>query len=106
MVNIKYTGSRFTRRRLPNGRWIAFRPNETVEIESDRLAKELETQRDFVIAKGNTPKVGAGIKTHVKPPKSRGRPPKSKAKTKIQEKVDKLPKGLKKNKKAKKGKAD
>ena len=104
MVNIKYTGTRFTRRRLPNGRWIAFRPNETVEIESDRLAKELETQRDFVIAKGNTPKVGAGIKTHVKPPKSRGRPRKSK----IQEKVDKLdkPKGLKKNKKAKKGKAD
>ena len=106
MVNITYTGSKFTRRRLPNGRWITFRPNETVEIKSDRLAEELKTQRDFAIGKDNTLKVGAGIKTHVKPPKSRGRPPKSKAKTKIQEKVDKLPKGLKKNKKAKKGKAD
>ena len=45
------------------------------------------------------------IKTHVKPPKSRSKP----AKSKIQEKVDKLDKpkkGLKKNKKAKKGKAD
>ena len=101
MVNIKYTGSRFTRRRLPNGRWIAFRPNQTVEIESEGLAKELETQRDFVIAEGNTPKVGAGIKTHVKPPKSRGRPPKSKAKAKKE--VAKPKKGLKK---AKKGKAD
>ena len=103
MVNIKYTGSRFTRRRLPNGRWIAFRPNETVEIKSDRLAEELKTQRDFVIAEGNTPKVGAGIKTHVKPPKSRGRPPKSKAKTKAKKEVAKPKKGLKK---AKKGKAD
>ena len=103
MVNITYTGSKFTRRRLPNGRWITFRPNETVEIKSDRLAKELETQRDFVIAEGNTPKVGAGIKTHVKPPKSRGRPPKSKAKTKVKKEVAKPKKGLKK---AKKGKAD
>ena len=98
MVNITYTGSKFTRRRLPNGRWITFRPNETVEIKSDRLAKELETQRDFVIAKGNTPKVGAGIKTHVKSPKPRGRPPKSKAK----KEVAKPKKGLK----SKKGKAD
>ena len=109
MVKITYNGSRLTRRRLPNGRWITFRPHATLEIESKRLTKELETQRDFTIGKDFAPKVGGGIKTHVKTPKRRGRPPKSKAKNKIQEKVDKAlkkPKGLKKNKKAKKEKAD
>jgi len=110
MVKITYNGSRLTRRRLPNGRWITFRPNATVEIESKRLVAQLETQRDFDVAKDSSPKVGGGVKTHIKTPKRRGRPPKSKAKpkTKIQEKVDKAikepkPKGLKK---AKKEKAD
>jgi len=105
MVKITYTGNRYTRRRLPTGRWLTFRPNQTVEVESERIAKELEGNRDFSVEGNSTPKVGAGIKTHVKPPKSRGRPRKSK----VQEKVDKAlkkPKGLKKNKKAKKGKAD
>jgi len=107
MVKITYNGNRYTRRKLPSGRWIAFRPNQTVEVESEKLAQELARNRDFSVETNSTPKVGAGIKTHVKPSKSRGRPRKSK----IQEKVDKVlkepkPKGLKKNKKAKKGKAD
>ena len=107
MVKIINTGSKLTRRRLPSGRWLTFVPNKAVEVEDERLLEELRVgQGVFVLAKEVGPKVGGGVKTHVKPPKSRGRPPKSKAKTKIQEKVDKLPKGLKKNKKAKKGKAD
>ena len=104
MVKITYNGAKFTRRRLPNGRWLTWKAGESVEVESERLAEELKANREFAVEEDAAPKVGAGIKTHVKPPKSRGRPRKSK----IQEKVDKLdkPKGLKKNKKAKKGKAD
>ena len=104
MVKITYNGTKFTRRRLPSGRWLTWKAGESVEVESNRLAEELKINRDFVVEANSSPKVGGGVKTHVKPPKSRGRPRKSK----IQEKVDKLdkPKGLKKNKKAKKGKAD
>ena len=104
MVKITYNGAKFTRRRLPNGRWLTWKAGESVEVESERLAEELKVNRDFVVEGNSAPKVGAGIKTHVKPPKRRGRPRKSK----IQDKVDKLKteppkKGLKK---AKKGKAD
>ena len=104
MVKITYNGPKFTRRRLPSGRWLTWKAGESVEVESERLAEELKANRDFVVEGNSAPKVGAGIKTHVKPPKSRGRPRKSK----IQDKVDKLKteppkKGLKK---AKKGKAD
>ena len=102
MVKITYNGTKFTRRRLPSGQWLTWRAGQSIEIESKKLVAELKANRDFVVEGNSAPKVGAGIKTHVKPPKSRGRPSKSK----IQEKVDKLPKGLKKNKKAKKGKAD
>lgn len=102
MVKITYNGTKFTRRRLPSGQWLTWRAGQSIEIESKKLVAELKANRDFVVEGNSAPKVGAGIKTHVKPPKSRSRPGKSK----IQEKVDKLPKGLKKNKKAKKGKAD
>ena len=106
MGKITYTGGKFTRRRLPSGQWLTWKARESVEVESKRLAAELKNNRDFVVEENSSPKVGGGVKTHVKTPKSRGRPRKSK----IQEKVDKVvtepkPKGLK-NKKAKKGKAD
>ena len=107
MVKIINTGSKLTRRRLPSGRWLSFVPNKAVEVEDERLLEELRVGSGvFVLAKDVGPKVGGGVKTHVKTPKSRGRPRKSK----IQEKVDKVvtepkPKGLK-NKKAKKGNAD
>ena len=110
MVKITYTGNKFTRRRLPTGRWLTWRARQSIEIESKRLVDELTANRDFVVEENASPKVGGGVKTHIKTPKRRGRPPKSKAKpkTKIQEKVDKAikepkPKGLKK---AKKEKAD
>jgi len=99
MVKITYNGTKFTRRRLPSGRWLTWKAGESVEVESNRLAEELKINRDFVVEGNSAPKVGAGIKTHVKPPKSRGRPAKSKPK----KEVAKPKKGLKK---AKKGKAD
>ena len=104
MVKITYNGTKFTRRRLPSGRWLTWKAGESVEVESKRLAEELKANREFAVEEDAAPKVGAGVKTHVKTPKRRGRPRKSK----IQDKVDKLKteppkKGLKK---AKKGKAD
>jgi hypothetical protein len=102
MVKITYNGTKFTRRRLPSGRWLTWKAGESVEVESNRLAEELKINRDFVVEGNSAPKVGAGIKTHVKPPKSRGRPGKSKPKKEVKSKA-KPKKGLKK---AKKGKAD
>jgi hypothetical protein len=104
MVKITYNGAKFTRRRLPSGRWLTWKAGESVEVESERLAEELKANREFAVEENAAPKVGGGVKTHVKTPKRRGRPRKSK----IQDKVDKLKteppkKGLKK---AKKGKAD
>ena len=98
MVKITYNGTKFTRRRLPSGRWLTWKAGESVEVESERLAEELKNNRDFTVEKDAAPKVGGGVKTHVKSPKPRGRPPKSKAK----KEVAKPKKGLK----SKKGKAD
>ena len=103
MVKITYTGRKFTRRRLPSGQWVSWRPNQTIEVESRRLAEELSANRDFVEQKEIGPKdTGGGLKTHVKTPKRRGRPPKPKAKKEVKSKTAK-PKGLKR---WKKGKAD
>tara|TARA_R100001082_G_C4223738_1_gene100306 strand:+ start:21 stop:326 length:306 start_codon:yes stop_codon:yes gene_type:complete len=101
MVKITYNGNRYTRRRLPTGRWITFRPNQTVEVESERIAKELKGNRDFSVEGNSAPKVGGGIKTHVKPSKPRSKPAKSKPKKEVKSKA-KPKKGLK----SKKGKAD
>ena len=99
MVKITYNGSRFTRRRLPSGQWLTWKAGESVEVESERLAEELKANREFAVEEDAAPKVGGGVKTHVKTPKRRGRPPKPKAKKEVAEPK----KGLKK---AKKGKAD
>ena len=99
MVKITYTGNKFTRRRLPTGRWRTWRARQSMEIESKRLVDELTANSDFGVEENTSPKVGGGVKTHVKSPKPRGRPPKSKAK----KEVAKPKKGLKK---AKTGKAD
>ena len=115
MVKITYTGNKFTRRRLPSGQWISWRPNKTIEVESRRLAEELSANRDFVEQKEIGPKdTGGGLKTHIRSPKRVGRPPKSrkhldKSKQAPKEKVAKKtakpkslkkPKGLKKSKRA------
>jgi len=106
MVKITFTGKRFTRRKLPSGQWLSWRPNQAIEIESKRLTEELEINREFVVEDKPSPKGGGGIKTYIKAPKRIGRPPKSKGKAK-KEKVKppksvidkvKKPKGLKKKK--------
>ena len=99
MVKITYNVTKFTRRRLPSGRWLTWKAGESVEVESERLAEELKANREFAVEEDAAPKVGGGVKTHVKTPKRRGRPPKPRAK----KEVAKPKKGLKK---AKKGKAD
>ena len=99
MVKITYNGTKFTRRRLPSGRWLTWKAGESVEVESERRAKELQNNRAFAVEEDAAPKGGGGGKTHVKTPKRRGRPPKPKAKKEVAEPK----KGLKK---AKKGKAD
>ena len=79
MVKITYTGNKSTRRRLPSGQWVSWRPKQTIEIESKRLASELSANRDFVEQKEIGPKdTGGGIKTNVRPPKRGGRPSKPK----------------------------
>jgi len=97
MVKITYNGNRYTRRRLPTGRWITFRANQTVEVESERIAKELEGNRDFSVEGNYTSKVGAGIKTHVKPSKLLGKLDKSR------ERLDKGKQAIKKEVKCPKG---
>tara|TARA_R100000654_G_scaffold49733_1_gene75900 strand:+ start:145 stop:453 length:309 start_codon:yes stop_codon:yes gene_type:complete len=101
MVKVTNLTNKLIRRRLPTGVVLQFRPNEPVEVTSERLIKEIQNQ---VWAKvGGTPQVGGGLKTGSKPAKRRGRPPKAKA---VQEKVDKLLKEPpKKGLKSKKGKA-
>ena len=99
MVKITYSGNKSTRRRLPTGRWITWRAGQSIEIESKRLAEELRFNRAFVLEENSSPKVGGGVKTHVKPPKPRSKPSKSKPKKEVKSKPKK---GLK----SKKGKAD
>ena len=101
MVKITYTGNKSTRRRLPTGRWITWRAGQSIEIESKRLAEELRFNRAFVLEENSAPKVGGGVKTHVKPTKPRSKPSKSKPKKEVKSKA-KSKKGLK----SKKGKAD
>ena len=99
MVKITYTGNKSTRRKLPTGRWLTWLPGQSLEIESKRLTAELKRKCDFVVEENSSPKVGGGVKTHVKPPKSRSKPSKSKPKKEVKSKPKK---GLK----SKKGKAD
>ncbi len=106
--NLNPTGVTVGRR---HGGRLFFNKGQVIEVEDAEWIERLEARGDFQkIEEVVEHKTGAGVKTHIKTPKRRGRPPKSKAKpkTKIQEKVDKAikepkPKGLKK---AKKEKAD
>tara|TARA_Y100000592_G_scaffold84786_1_gene136111 strand:- start:359 stop:652 length:294 start_codon:yes stop_codon:yes gene_type:complete len=97
MVKVTNTTNKFVYRRLPRGGYVDWPPKGTVDVTSKRLLQELKG-RGFVIHKDVGPKVGGGVKTHVKTPKPRGRPSKTKAK----KEVAKSKKGLKKTK----GKAD
>ena len=100
MVKITYIGKR-TSRRLRNRKGNVFNwsRGDTLNIEDESLLEKLKGSKVFVEQKEIGPKAtGGGIKTHVRSPKSRGRPPKSKSKPKKEVKPKK-PKGLKKPKK-------
>ena len=112
MVKITYIGKRSSRRlRNRKGNVFNWSRGDTRDIEDESLLEKLKGSKVFVEQKEIGPKgTGGGIKTHVRPPKSRGRPPKSKSKpkkevkSKVQEKVDKAlkkPKGLRKPKRKK-----
>jgi len=110
MVKITYIGKR-THRRLRNraGNVFGWSNGETRDIEDESLLEKLKGSKVFVEQKEIGPKAtGGGIKTHVRPPKRRGRPFKPKAKPKekkvkppksVIDKVKK-PKGLRKSKRA------
>ena len=103
MVKVTNTTDRILIRRHPSGTVFKWAPRQTKEVTSERLLEEISRQECFVVGKEVGPKdIGGGVKTHVKNPKPRGRPPKS-AKPKKEVKEAKPKKGLKKSKK---GKAD
>ena len=108
MVKITNIGNKYRILRTRAGNVIGWNPGDTVEVEDEHLLRQFETSKHFKVEDGvNAKDIGGGVKTHVKSPKRRGRPPKSKKAT-IQEKVDKaLKKKPKKGlKKAKKERAD
>ena len=113
MVKITNISGRPLSRRTPRGHVVRWMEGSTVEVTSKRLLEELDASNGFARQEEIGKETGGGgLKTHVRPPKRRGRPPKSsKAKKEglnepkkdlrtlpdIKGK-DKKPKGLKKKK--------
>ena len=106
MVKITYIGKRGYRSlRNRKGNLFGWNNGETIDIEDKSLLEKLKGSKNFVEQKEIGPKTtGGGIKTHVRPPKSRGRPSKPKASKEVKPPksvIDKVkkPKGLRKSKK-------
>ena len=120
MVKITYIGKRYRSLRARKGYRLGWNKGDTIDVKDEELLKELKTSKNFVEQNEVGKKTGGGgIKTHIRPPKRRGRPPKSrkhldKSKQAAKEKVKppksvidkvkkpkslKKPKGLKKKKK-------
>ena len=114
MVKITNISGRPLNRRTPSGTLLRWDAGQTRDVESKRLLAELEGSNGFQVDESIGKKTGGGgIKTGIRHPKRRGRPPKSKSEPK--EKVTppksvldktrpqhlqhlKKPKGLKKKK--------
>ena len=109
MVKITYIGKRGYRSlRTRKGNLIGWNKGDTIDVEDKSLLEQFKSSKNFVEQKKIGPKTtGGGIKTHVRHPKRRGRPSKSKGKSKekvkppksVMDKVKK-PKGLRKSKRA------
>ena len=102
MVKFTYIGKR-TSRRLRNRKGNVFNwcRGDTLDIEDESLLEKLKGSKVFVEQKEIGPKdTGGGIKTNVRPPKSKSKPKKEKVKPpkSVMDKVKK-PKGLRKPKK-------
>ena len=114
MVKITYIGKRGYRSlRNRAGNLFGWNRGETRDIEDEVLLKQFKGSKNFVEQKEIGPKgTGAGLKTHVRPPKRGGRLDKSrkhvdKSKQATKEKVTskskgkpKKPRGLRKPKRA------
>ena len=116
MVKITYIGKRNYRSlRTRQGYFVGWNKGATIDIEDESLLEKLKGSKLFVKQTEIGKEVGSGgLKTHVRPPKRLGRPPKSrkhmdkgKQATKevkppksVMDKVKK-PKGLKKPKRMK-----
>jgi len=98
MVKITNISGRPLSRRTPSGQLVRWMEGSTVEVTSKRLLAELDASNGFARQEEIGKKTGGGgLKTHVRPPKRRGRPSKSKAKSKKEIKSKtKPPKGLRK----------
>ena len=119
MVKITYIGKRSSRRlRNRKGNVFNWCRGDTRDIEDESLLEKLKGSKNFIrqdeIGKKGG---GGGIKTHIRPPKRIGRPPKSRkhlgkskqaakeevkvpksVMDKINRDINKKPKGLKKKK--------
>ena len=104
MVKITYIGKRYRSLRARKGYRLGWNKGDTIDVKDEELLKELKTSKNFVEQNEVGKKTGGGgIKTHVRPPKRRGRPSKPKAKPKAKPKKEvksKRPKGLRKSKRA------
>jgi len=111
MVKITYIGKRSSRRlRNRKGNVFNWSRGDTRDIEDESLLEKLKGSKNFIRQDEVGKKTGGGgLKTHVRPPKRIGRPPKSKGKSKEEVKCKKCvsagktkceckPKGLKKKK--------
>ena len=106
MVKITYIGKRTSRRlRNKGGNIFNWSRGDTRDIEDESLLEKLKGSKNFVEQKEIGPKTtGGGLKTHVRPSKRLGRPPKPKASKEVKPPksvIDKVkkPKGLRKPKK-------
>ena len=112
MVKITNIGNKYRILRTRKGNILRWSKGDTVEVEDKNLLRQFKSSKHFKVEDGiNEKDIGGGVKTHIKTPKRRGRPPKSKSKpkkevkSKIQDKVDKVlkkPKGLMKKSRKKK----
>ena len=113
MVKITYTGNRIYRSlRTRNGNLVRWNQGDTIDVEDESLLEKLKGSKNFVEQKEIGPKTtGGGLKTHVRPPKRRGRPSKSEGSKEVKPPksvIDKVrkPKGLRKKPKNPKKRAD
>ena len=98
MVKITYIGKRGYRSlRNRKGNLFGWNQGETIDVTDESLLEKLKGSKNFVEQKEIGPKGdGGGLKTHVSPPKRRGRPPNQAKKEEVKSKPKK---GLKKPKK-------
>jgi len=103
MVKITYIGKRSSRRlRNKGGNIFNWSRGDTRDIEDESLLEKLKGSKNFIRQDEVGKKTGGGgLKTGIRPPKRRGRPPKSKANKEVKPPksvIDKVkkPKGLRK----------